>query len=153
MQILNVQSADQIEMIRTLFLEYAQSLDFNLCFQSFDEELASLPGKYAEPEGKLLIAIVDDQPAGCIAMRKLDNETCEMKRLWVQPPFRGRGIGEALVRSVMALAKPNYKKMRLDTVASSMASAVKLYKALGFHEIKPYTHNPVTGAMFMECDL
>jgi ribosomal protein S18 acetylase RimI-like enzyme len=152
-QIIPASTAAQIETIRSLFLEYAQSLDFKLCFQSFDEELAGLPGKYAEPEGRLLLASVEGEPAGCVAVRRIDDAVCEMKRLWVRPAFRGRKIGEALARRAMEEARCRYGRMRLDTVVSSMAQAVKLYRALGFYEIEAYTHNPVAGAMFMECEL
>ena len=153
LKIIRVDTEAQIEAIRKLFLEYAQSLDFKLCFQSFDEELIGLPGKYASPEGRLLLAMVNDVPAGCVAVRKIDDAICEMKRLWVRPEFRGQKIGEALARAAMEEAKSRYERMQLDTVATSMAQAVKLYRSLGFYEIEAYTHNPVAGAMFMECEL
>lgn len=143
----------QIALTRELFLGYAQSLDFKLCFQSFDEEVAGLPGKYAEPDGCIFLATANGKTAGCIAVRKLSEAYCEMKRLWVRPEFRNQKIGKALAYAARNWAKTRYKWMRLDTVASSMATAVRLYRDMSFYEIEPYTDNPVAGAIFMECDL
>src|SRR5437763_9139223 len=143
-EFLQAESAAQIAQARELFLEYAQSLGFSLCFQSFDQELASLPGKYAAPEGRLLLAYAGDQVAGCSALRPLDAENgiCEMKRLYIRPQFRGLGLGRKLALALMKEARQiGYQRMRLDTVADRMPEAVAMYGALGFYEISPYTEN------------
>jgi putative membrane protein len=143
-----------IQVTRELFVEYGQSLGFSLCFQNFDLEFATLPGKYAPPRGRLLLAEVDGRAAGCIALRPLEEGVCEMKRLYVRPEFRGLGLGRQLAETVIAEAKEiGYFAMRLDTVEDKMQSAVALYRALGFHEIGPYTTNPVPGAKFMQLEL
>jgi putative acetyltransferase len=138
---------------KALFEEYASSLDFPLDFQNFEEELAGLPGSYAPPEGCLLLALHRDQVAGCVALRKIDRDICEMKRLFVRISFRDMGIGKALAESVIQEAKKKgYTRMRLDTVPS-MKEARALYESLGFREIPPYRHNPVPGAVFLELKL
>src|SRR2546430_11237990 len=124
---------ERIAAVRELFLEYAKSLSFNLCFQSFEEELASLPGDYVFPGGVLLLALARDQVAGCVALHKVQDGICEMKRLYVRPQFRGTGIGSLLVRSVIESAlSMGYLRMRLDTVVSEMQDAVKMYRRLAF---------------------
>ncbi len=151
---LQVKSPEEIASIRELFLEYAQSLGFSLCFQSFDQELASLPGDYAPPEGRLLLATRDGQTTGCVALHKLDDEVCEMKRLYVRPEFRGKGLGKALAERIIVEAREiGYKKLRLDTVEPVMRSAVAMYRQLGFREIAPYRPNPIEGALYMELEL
>src|SRR3954471_7326557 len=148
--------AEQIPAIRALFLEYGASLGFSLCFQSFDQELAGLPGDYAPPTGRLLLAEVDAQPAGCVALHALgqDDGVCEMKRLYVRPGFRGQQLGRRLVEEVVRAARGiGYKKMRLDTVDPVMGHAVALYRELGFREIPPYRENPMPGTLYMEIDL
>ena len=151
---LRAESTVQIAAIRELFLEYAQSLSFSLCFQSFDNELAGLPGDYAPPDGRLLLAICDGQAAGCVALHKIDADVCEMKRLYVRPQFRGKGLGKALAERVINEAREiGYKKLRLDTVEPVMRAAVAMYRQLGFQEIAPYRPNPIEGALYMELDL
>ena len=140
-----------IEQTRALFLEYADSLGFSLCFQSFDEELKSLPGAYAAPSGRLLLALYEQQAAGCVALRNLEVNICEMKRLYVRPAYRGKGLGRILVERVIAESRAiGYERMRLDTIASSMQDAVELYRRMGFKEIAPYRTNPIEGALYME---
>ena len=154
--ITEARSHAQIEQTRALFVEYGKSLDFNLCFQSFDQELAGLPGEYAPPAGRLLLAEVDGQPAGCVALHALagSREVCEMKRLYVRPGFRGHQLGLRLVSEVIAAARAiGYKKMRLDTVEPVMGHAVALYRRLGFREIPPYRENPQPGTLYMELEL
>ena len=154
LQALQVESPEQIAAIRELFLEYAQSLGFSHCFQSFDKELAELPGDYAAPEGRLLLATCEGQSAGCVALHKLDHEICEMKRLYVRPEFRGKGLGKILAERIIGEAHQiGYKQLRLDTVEPLMRTAVKMYRTLGFREIAPYRPNPIEGALYMEISL
>jgi len=149
-----VESREQAAEVRELFLEYARSLTFDLCFQSFDKELAGLPGDYAPPEGRLLLAIFDGQTAGCVALHKIENHVCEMKRLYVRPQFRGKGLGKALAERIIHEAREiGYKKLRLDTVEPVMRAAVAMYRQLGFQEIEPYRANPIEGALYMELQL
>jgi putative acetyltransferase len=154
------ESPTQIAQARELFLEYAQSLGFSLCFQNFDVELANLPGDYAPPDGRLLLAEFEGQFAGCVALHKLptkdDSEVtgydiCEMKRLYLRSQFRGKGLGRALADCIIAEARAiGYKRMRLDTVEPVMKDAVAMYRRLGFREIAPYCTNPMPGALYME---
>jgi putative acetyltransferase len=144
----------QIAQARELFLEYAQSLGFSLCFQNFDKELASLPGDYAPPEGRLLLAEYEGQLAACVALHKLEADICEMKRLYLRPQFRGKGLGRILANRVIAEARQiGYRRMRLDTVEPVMRDAVAMYRKLGFREIAPYCKNPIAGALYMELEL
>ena len=153
-ELIQASSTAEIAAARVLFTEYGASLGFSLCFQSFEDELASLPGKYAPPQGRLLLARASSRVLGCVALRPLDGETCEMKRLYTRPEARGAGLGKALVDAIIAAAREiGYARMRLDTVPSVMASAVKMYRALGFREIPPYAENPVAGAIFLELKL
>jgi len=148
------ESSAQIAQARELFLEYAQSLGFSLCFQNFDAELAALPGDYAPPDGRLLLAGFEDQFAGCVALHKLEDDVCEMKRLYLRPNFRGKGLGRALAEQIIAEARQiGYHSMRLDTVEPVMKDAVAMYRSLGFREVPPYRANPIAGAMYMELDL
>jgi putative acetyltransferase len=148
------ESPAQIAQARELFLEYAESLGFSLCFQSFDQELSGLPGDYAPPDGRLLVAEYLGQLAGCVALHRLESEVCEMKRLYLRPQLRGRGVGRALAETVIAEARAiGYRKMRLDTVAPVMPNAVAMYRRLGFVEIEPYCLNPIAGALYMELAL
>jgi putative acetyltransferase len=139
---------------RALFKEYAASLGFSLCFQSFDRELAELPGDYAPPSGRLLLAYVDGSPAGCVALHRLEAGICEMKRLYVRSPHRGLRLGRQLLDRVIEDARRiGYARMRLDTVPGVMSTAVALYRAYGFREIAPYRLNPIAGALYLELDL
>jgi putative acetyltransferase len=148
------ESGEQVAAIRELFLEYSQSLGFSLCFQSFDKELAELPGDYAAPEGRLLLATHEGVPVGCVALHKLEPDTGEMKRMYVRPQFRGRGLGRVLAERVVADARQiGYNRLRLDTVEPKMQTAVAMYRQLGFQEIAPYRENPIAGALYMELDL
>ena len=144
----------QIAQARELFLEYAQSLGFSLCFQNFDKELAELPGDYAPPDGRLLLAQFEGQLAGCIALHKLEDSICEMKRLYLRPQFRGKGLGRGLADHIIAEARHiGYQRMRLDTVEPVMKEAVAMYRRIGFREIAPYCANPIAGALYMDLSL
>lgn len=145
------ESPTQIAQIRELFLEYEKSIGFSLCFQSFDKELAGLPGDYAPPDGRLLLAENDGQSAGCIALHKIETGICEMKRLYLRPQFRGKGLGRLLAHRIIEEARViGYQRMRLDTVEPVMKDAVAMYRKLGFREIAPYRANPIPGALYME---
>lgn len=174
------ETAHELAAARAIFLEYAQSLNFDLCFQSFDAELANLPGDYAEPRGALLLALVDapadaqvdlndDAPllrrangqpafvAGCCALRALDDadavNAAEMKRLYVRPRFRGLGLGRQLAEAILDCARGSgYSCVLLDTL-DDMESARAMYEDLGFYEIPPYYHNPIAGAHYLRVDL
>ena len=147
-------SPAEIAEVKELFLEYAESLDFDLCFQGFDEEMAGFPGQYAPPAGSLLLARVDGgAAAGAVGLRPLTGGACEMKRLYVRPRFRGLGLGRELVLAILEEGRRrDYAVMRLDSLPS-MAAAIGLYREFGFREIAPYTHNPIPGVIFLECGL
>jgi putative acetyltransferase len=148
------ESPAQIAQARELFLEYAKSLGFSLCFQNFDKELAGLPGDYAPPDGRLLLVEYEGQLAGCVALHKLEPGVCEMKRLYLRPQFRGKGLGRTLAERIIAEARQiGYELMRLDTVETEMKDAVAMYRKLGFNEIAPYRSNPIAGALYMELKL
>ena len=152
--IIQSQSAEEITHARELFKEYEAWLEVDLCFQSFEKELAELPGKYSPPDGRLLLAMNNEQPAGCAALRKIDHGICEIKRLFLRPQFRGQGLGRQLAEAIIREAKQiGYERMRLDTLPPKMNDAIALYCSLGFKEIEPYYDNPVPGAKFMELDL
>jgi putative acetyltransferase len=152
--IIEAQTPDHIETARMLFREYEAWLEMDLCFQGFDNEVATLPGKYAAPEGRLLLAYIEDKPAGCIALRKIGDGVCEMKRLFVRDGFRGHRLGLTLIERIIEDARNiGYSKMRLDTHPPKMGKAVKLYESHGFRAIAPYYDNPHKDALFMELDL
>lgn len=152
--ITQAETPEQIEDARRLFLEYEAWLEVDLCFQSFAEELKNLPGRYAAPSGRLLLAYAGEKAAGCVALRRLNGETCEMKRLFVRADFRGSGLGVKLIDKIIRDARRiGYAKMRLDTLPGKMPKAVKLYEFYGFREIAPYYENPHKETLFMEKDL
>jgi putative acetyltransferase len=142
-----------IAMVRQLFEEYQRSLGFDLCFQGFSGELAGLPGLYAPPDGWLLLAASGTLPAGCGGIRKIGEGTCELKRMYVRPEFRGRKLGRQLALLLIDKAREiGYRTMRLDTIGT-MKEAIGLYHALGFRDIAPYYNNPIPEALYMELDL
>ncbi len=150
LEIVQAETNEAVQSARLLFEEYAASLDFDLNFQNFGEELTHLPGDYVPPDGRLLLAIYQDQVAGCVALRKLEEGICEMKRLYIRPQFRSFEIGKALAEAIIEEAQRiGYARMRLDTVPSMQRARV-LYKTLGFKEIQPYRYNPIPGTAFME---
>jgi putative acetyltransferase len=154
MAIVQAKTPAQIAQARILFLEYANSLGFSLCFQSFDKELAGLPGEYAPPSGRLLLAECGGESVGCVALHEFEPRVCEMKRLYLRPTYRGKGLGRKLAEAIIKEARAiGYQRMRLDTVEPMMKDAVQLYRVLGFHEIAPYCQNPLPGAMYMELEL
>ncbi len=151
LEIIQAETADQIDQVRDLFHEYETWLGLDLCFQGFENELAGLPGKYTRPDGRLCLAHSDGKLAGCIALRKLDGDICEMKRLFVRDGFRGEGIGNLLIERLITDARAiGYAKMRLDTYPQKMSKAVSLYESHGFYSIAPYYENPHDGVLFME---
>ena len=153
MQIIAAHHPEHLPAVRELFTEYANSIEIDLCFQSFDRELAELPGKYAPPDGRLFLATQKLESAGCVALRKIGKNICEMKRLYVRPAFRGRGVGRTLADSVITAARAiGYDLMRLDTL-SSMSKAIPLYESLGFQRIPAYYDNPSELAVFFELKL
>jgi GNAT superfamily N-acetyltransferase len=151
MNFIQASSLVEIEHARELFREYETWLNLDLCFQNFEKELAELPGAYAPPTGRLLLAFADDELAGCVALRRLSDKVCEMKRLFLRPQFHGRGLGRELAERIIEEARDiGYQRMRLDTLTEHMGNAIALYRALGFTEIEPYYNNPVPGALFLE---
>jgi putative acetyltransferase len=170
MEILAAHIPELIPDVRTLFREYADAIQVDLCFQGFAQELAGLPGAYAPPAGRLLLARCDNELAGCVALRPLTPDhgcddvptspgrrpspaICEMKRLYVRPAFRGRDVGRLLATAVIAAARETgYERMRLDTLAP-MTVAIALYRSLGFAEAPPYYANPLPGVTYMELTL
>jgi ribosomal protein S18 acetylase RimI-like enzyme len=146
-------SAEEIETARTLFREYAAGLDVDLSFQNFDEELATLPGGYTPPDGRLLLAWDGAAAAGCVALRRFADRVGEMKRLYLRPEWRGTGLGRALAEASIAEARAaGYTTLRLDTLPT-MTTAQRLYRSLGFREIAAYRANPVHGASYLELSL
>ncbi|MBU0640841.1 MAG: GNAT family N-acetyltransferase [Planctomycetes bacterium] len=153
MELLPAHVEPHLARVRELFLEYADWLGFDLCFQGFERELAELPGEYAPPKGRLLLATSAGTTAGCVALRRFAADICEMKRLYVRPDFRGRGIGRALSVAMIEQARQiGYTRMRLDTLAG-MTEAVTLYRALGFEETEAYRYNPLEQVVYLELRL
>ncbi len=152
-QIVHAASQEQIGNVRELFVEYAHSLNVSLCFENLDKEVNELPGVYAPPPGSLLLAVDEEKIAGCVALKKVDDRVCEMKRLYVRAEFRGRGIGKILAMRIADEAREiGYERLRLDTLPT-MKEAISLYRSLGFEEIPAYRDLPVPGALFMQVKL
>ncbi len=156
-ELVSADTPARIADARTIFREYAQSLDIDLCFQNFEAELAALPGEYAPPSGQLLLALVDGELAGCGALRSLPEsdpaDACEMKRLFVRPAFRRFGLGRMLAAQLLDDARQiGYSAMLLDTL-DEMEAARELYASLGFEEVAPYYFNPIPGAHYLKADL
>jgi putative acetyltransferase len=156
-EIIDPRTAADFDAIKLLFREYAESLGFSLAYQDFDRELADFPGKYAAPDGALLLAKVGDEAAGTVALRRLDAGICEMKRLYVRPAYRGqrtaegRSIGRALAEDIVAIGRERgYLRLRLDTIGGKMRQALSLYRSMGFVEIPPYYTSPIPDTAYLE---
>lgn len=144
---------DRLDEVRTLFREYHKMLGIDLGFQNYDEELATLPGKYLPPDGRLYVIYLEDKLAGCIALRRYDATRCEMKRLFVRPQFRGLRLGRILAERIIEDAKAiGYQAMVLDTL-KSLESAVTMYRRMGFEEIAPYYDNPLKDVLYFQLTL
>ena len=153
MRIKRVRTKKEIEEVRKLFREYEAFLNVDLCFQSFKQELAGLPGKYTRPSGDLLIGIDRERIVGCVALRRLYDGVCEMKRLFVRPEARRTGLGKRLAQEIIVVARYlGYSLMRLDTL-DRLTEAMQLYEFLGFRRITPYYKNPLPGVVFLELKL
>lgn len=154
-EIVEATSQKEIEQVRNLFTEYRAELAVEPCLRSFDAEIAALPGSYAPPRGKLLLAKVVGQPVGCVGLRPFPTEgSCEMKRLYVRPPFRGDKLGKKLAeRIVQEACSLGYRSMRLDSHAPSMQAAIRMYRNLGFAEVQPDPLEPIEGLIYMELTL
>ena len=152
-QLIEVTSTEDIQIIRELFDEYAVSIGVDLTFQNFEQELIHIADIYMPPEGALLLAKKDGMPAGCVGLRKMEGRCCEMKRLYVRPKFRGKGLGRALCSRIIIKGRQlGYREMFLDTL-SSMIGAQALYRSHGFRETEPYYHNPLPEAQYMQLTL
>jgi ribosomal protein S18 acetylase RimI-like enzyme len=153
LEIAEAASEGDLAAARELFQEYADSLGFDLGFQGFERELDEIPGEYAPPRGRLILARLGAAAVGCVAFRPIEADCCEMKRLYVRPASRGSGAGRALARAAIGAAqRAGYERMRLDTVPQ-MKEARRLYRSLGFREIEPYRFNPIPGTAYMEIAL
>ncbi|HYV19938.1 MAG TPA: GNAT family N-acetyltransferase [Verrucomicrobiae bacterium] len=153
LRIAQARTPEEIDAARLLFREYAAGLGFDLAFQGFEAELGALPGDYVPPRGALLLAVDSAAWAGCVALRPIDGEVCEMKRLYVRPSWRGTGLGRRLAAAILDEGgRLGYARMRLDTVPA-MQSAIALYESLGFRDIPAYRHNPVPGTRWLEAPL
>ncbi len=153
MNVVRAGSPEELALARALFEEYASWLGIDLSFQGFAAELAGLPGPYAPPRGRLLLALIEGRAAGCVALRPLEAEVCELKRLFVRPDYRGRGVGKLLTEKILQEAQGiGYRSMRLDTLPS-MQNAIRLYEALGFKRRAGYYSTPLADTVFMELKL
>jgi ribosomal protein S18 acetylase RimI-like enzyme len=154
MELQQAKSEAEIQQARELFAEYAGWLGFSLCFQNFDKEVAELPGDYAPPNGRLLLAVENQKVAGCVALRKVGDGIGEMKRLYVRPEFRGLGLGRRLTETIIETARRlGYQRLRLDTLPGKMDQAIAIYRQLGFRDIEPYYDTPYESTAFMELTL
>ncbi len=152
-RLIEVTSTEDVQVIRELFDEYAVSIGIDLTFQNFEQELIHIADIYMPPEGALLLAKQDGMPAGCVGLRKMEGRRCEMKRLYVRPKFRGKGLGRALCSRIILKGRQlGYREMLLDTL-SSMIGAQALYRSHGFRETVPYYHNPLPEAQYMQLTL
>jgi len=148
-----VDGSGMVEAVRGVFREYERTIGVSLCFQGFERELAELPGAYAPPRGAILVALDGSEVAGCVAFRPVDEATCEMKRLFVRPAWRGTGLGRRLALEIMdAARRAGYGRMRLDTLPT-MTAAAGMYESLGFVEMEPYYESPIAGTRFMGVEL
>ncbi|HEX3747713.1 MAG TPA: GNAT family N-acetyltransferase [Bryobacteraceae bacterium] len=153
MEIVHAETAGQLAQVRALFEEYWASFGFTPCFQNFAEELAGLPGKYVRPGGRLALSLVEGEPAGCAALRRLDGARCEFKRLYVRPGYRGMKLGRVLLAWIVAEAKAaGYRELMCDTMPE-MADALAMYERAGFERTAPYTAEPTPGAIFLRLAL
>lgn len=153
LKLIYAETDEHLEIIRELFREYEEYLGFHLCFQNFEEEMKTLPGKYASPEGRLIIAEYNSEIAGCVAVKKIGEGVCEMKRLYVRPKFRGKKIGRMLAERIVADASDiGYDLMRLDTL-ERLKEAISLYRSMGFKETTAYVYNPIEDVVYMELKL
>ena len=155
MKIELVQATDKHEMkkVKEIFIEYRKDLGLDLSFQDFQDELDELPGEYSPPDGTIILAKEVDKIKGCVALRKIDEHTCEMKRLYVKPEHRGKGLGRKLAVSIIDIARnKGYTKMKLDTL-TTLKKANQLYCSLGFEDCEPYRYNPLDDALYMELEL
>lgn len=153
LEVINIETAEHLDLVRALFEEYSLSRPGDPALADFHSEITALPGRYAPPEGALLLAFHNNEPAGCVALRAIDEQTAEMKRLYVRPEYRGLHLGSALARAIIQEARRmGFRRMRLDTIAG-MDDAQALYRRLGFQEIPAYRHNPNPGTLFFELAL
>jgi GNAT superfamily N-acetyltransferase len=154
MRFIQAASQEQIDQARAMFREYETWMDKALCFRDFEKELTELPGVYAPEDGRLLLGFFEDKLAGCVALRRLDENTCEMRRLFLRLEFHGKGLGRELAQKIIDEARSiGYTKMRLNTLPGKMDKALALYRSFGFREIPTYTNYPIPGAMFLELEL
>jgi putative acetyltransferase len=149
LQVTQAQSADEIDIVRSLMREYQQRLGVDLSFQGFAAELDALPGSYAPPSGRLLLAWHEQAPVGCVALQRIDASRAEMKRLYVPPSARGLGVGRKLVAQLLSDAQAiGYSEVVLDTLPT-MSEAQRLYRQFGFRDIEPYRPNPIAGTRYL----